>query len=522
MSVLLKAKKILQDRELDSISINNIPKPYEMKGIKEAGRILQDAILENKKIAIIGDYDTDGVCSAFIVESFLRKLGYFNFKVKIPNRFIDGYGININIVKELDCDIYISVDNGITAFDVANFIANQDKVLIIADHHKPLIQNGIEQLPNAIVINPSQESCNFLQKEVCGAMVSWYLCAGIKHTLKLDNKINNFNLDIRLDTFTAFVAIATIADMMPLCGLNRAFVKKGIKEIYKSEIPALIAIRNRTVINSQNLSFNIIPIINSAGRMEDANVVLDFFRSDNLCTATEIFNNLIKINNDRKEEQDKVLTLAKNNLLIKNNIAIAYGDNWHEGVLGIVAARLAKELGLSSFCLSNNNGILKGSGRASIGVNLVESIHACKDYLHTCGGHKGAVGLSLESGMIDKFIAKLDNSIVLDSNIEDNKLIEIKLDDINNDLICLLKSYEPYGIGNKELIFASKNVFISSIMPLKNPIHKELQLIQGNTKINAMLFNYNETCFLKHINCTYSISIHSKDPCLIIENLESI
>lgn len=522
MNAILKVKEILQNRNLDSISICDIPRPSEMHGVIKASNIIVNAMFGNKKIGIIGDYDADGVCSSFILEYFLKQISYFNFILKIPNRFIDGYGININIVNELNCDIYICVDNGIAAFEVADFIKQKNKILIIADHHKPLIDNDVEVLPNAVIINPNQNSCSFIQKEVCAAMVAWYLCAGIKNVLQQNANNTILNSNVKLDCLTPFVAIATIADMMPLISINRVFFKKGIRELSKSLLPALQYINNTYLINSQNLAFSMVPILNSAGRMHDASMVLEFFRASNLSIAQKIFNELIEINNARKQEQNKVFNLAKESFIKKENILIAYGDNWHEGVLGIVAARLVREFNVTSFCFSKKNDILKGSGRAKSGFNLIGSIHLCKEFLLHFGGHCGAVGLTLESGNLDRFISKLDSNIILDSiNIKDD-LVEINLFDINKDLLEILKSYEPYGMGNKELRFSSKNLSIIKIITLNNPSNKKLLLQQGESIMPAMLFNYEGEILAKSINCIFTISFNSSYFTLIIESFESL
>ncbi|RAX55333.1 single-stranded-DNA-specific exonuclease RecJ [Helicobacter sp. 16-1353] len=507
---------IFKERNLDTINLSNIPQPETLFGLKEASKIIKDGIVDNKKIAVVGDYDVDGISASCIMEYFFKEIGFDNFTIKIPNRFNDGYGINTNIIKEIDADIFITVDNGISAFEVANLCKEMDKILIITDHHKPLIVDNDEVLPNALIINPNQKACNFLQKEICGALIAWYLCAGIKKEL---------NANVNLSKLSCFLALAIIADMMPLVSINRAIFKLGLKEIKHSNIAAFKVIRNRYNINSQNIGFVIAPILNSVGRLRDANLALDFFRQKDENKANEIFENLININNERKNIQNDIFLKAKNNIKKGENILIAFGKDWHEGVLGIVASRLADEFNISSFCLSLQNGILKGSGRSRNGVNLIASVQFCKDYLLCFGGHSGAVGLSLESKNLELFMQKLDKNCIIDSTIEDNTSIEIDLGSIDLDLLQLLESYEPYGMANEQIEFCSSNLKVESVQKIgKNKEHQILRFSQNGDSISGILFNNTNDFLDKLVDITFFIQRDrmTSNAQLLINNLNIV
>lgn len=501
MSVLKQVIDILNNRNLDTFKkINQIPSFDTLFGVKEASKIIKDSILQNKKIAVVGDYDVDGITSTCIMDIFFNDLGYRNIIFKIPNRFVDGYGINIDIVKELDADVYITVDNGINAFEVADFCNALNKILIISDHHKPLIVDDKEILPNAkVIINPNQQSCNFIQKDICGAVVAFYLCGGIK---------NELGVNIKLDNYTPFLALAIIADMMPLTSLNRILFKYGISNIQKSNITAFKIFKSiYGEINTQNISFNIAPTLNSVGRLEDAKIVLDFFREQNPTKADMVFRQLIEINNKRKNIQNEITKIALKNPRKSKKFILSYGENWHEGVLGIVASKLAEEFNMSAFCLSLKNGILKGSGRAKGGINLIHSIQNCKDLLLGFGGHSGAVGLSLTLENLDKFINELDKNCIIDSEIKHKETVYIRLCDIDDKLLEVLESYEPYGIGNEQIEFYANDILVvDSTLLGKNKEHQRLQFRQNETIRSGILFNNTDKLVNKNVDITFNIA----------------
>lgn len=495
-NILEIVTNILKERNLDSIEISKIPNPDTLLGVKEASIIIKNAILTNKKIAIIGDYDVDGIASSCIMEYFFKEIGYFNFIVKIPNRFSDGYGINTNIIEEIDADIFITVDNGISAFEVAELCKSKNKILIITDHHKPLIKDDNEILPDAIVINPNQKSCTFLQKEICGALVAWYFCAGIKKEL---------NANVNLVKLSAFVALAIISDIMPLNSINRAIFKLGLKEIKRSKINAFCVLNNRYNINSQTIGFTIAPILNSAGRIKDAQIALDFFRQNNDEDANKILESLININNERKNIQNNIFLQAKQNIKLGNNVVIASGEDWHEGVLGIVASKLGEEFALSAFCFSLKDGILTGSGRSKNGLNLIAAIQKCENILIKFGGHNGAVGLSLRLENLNDFYKIIDENPIIDNEIMETQSIELNLSDINIKLLDLLESYEPYGCQNKQIEFYINAVNVNQSQKIgKNKEHQILKFNQNNN-LNGILFNNSDDFTNKNVSISFFI-----------------
>ena len=243
----------------------DLPLPCCLKDAYKAAHRIKEAIEKNEKVAIVGDYDVDGIISCVILSEFFDDIG-FDYVVKIPNRFKDGYGLNEEIINELNVDVIITVDNGIAALEAAKLCKEKKIDLIITDHHTPL-----QTLPDAYaIINPKQKDCEFPDIEICGAQVAWYLIAALKEVCKLKYDMCKF---------LELLAIAIIADMMELRDLNRALVRRGIECINKSKRAAFKAIKHyyqKDKFAIDNISFLIAPLINSAGRMDDASVSYKF------------------------------------------------------------------------------------------------------------------------------------------------------------------------------------------------------------------------------------------------------
>ncbi len=507
----LKAKilTIFESRNLNELESKNIPHPSTMSGVAEASEIIVSAIAFKKRIAIIGDYDVDGVASSCIMEIFFKQIGYQNFIIKIPNRFADGYGISTRMVRIYNADIFITVDNGISAFEVGEYCASVGKTLIITDHHKPLVENGAEILPKArIIINPNQRKCNFLQKDICGAVVAWYLCAGIKIECEKRGILRAKSVDL-LD-FTPFLALAIISDIMPLTSLNRTLYKLGLKRINTAKKGIFALLREEfgerykdsatKIIDSQSLAFYITPLLNSAGRVKNARLAFKFLHAKDFKNARILLNLLKATNERRKRVTSEVFAESLECVVVRENIAYAVGS-WNEGVVGIVAARLAERFNKSAFCFNTKDGALKGSGRAVGGVNLIASLQCVGEYLLGFGGHSGAVGLSLKKERLESFIDALEKSLIFEAQEAQNSTIEANLNEINMEIVEILESFEPYGNGNEKVAFIS-NAVVKNAKIIKDS-HQKLQFKGAN--LNAILFNNTQDFVGQSVRITYQI-----------------
>jgi len=464
------------------LNLSSLPHPFTFKDMDKACKRIVSAINNKEKIIIVGDYDVDGVISTTILSDFFESI---NIDVKwfIPNRFEHGYGLSSKILSHIqDFDLIITVDNGITAVDVASWCLENNKILIITDHH-----TTPQKLPNAYaIINPKQNDCTFMYPDICGAMVAWYLIAGLKEHLKLT---------INLKSYLSLVAIATIADVMPLLHINRAIVIAGLNELNKSQKPFLIALKNHlksSNFKSEDVSFWIAPLLNSAGRMSDASQAVYFLKSNDLSDAYEKLAYLVNTNEKRKIIEEEISNQAKNGVLNpKSSILIIRGDDWHEGVLGIVASRMVRYFKKPTIVLSKSKeGLLKGSGRSIKGFDLFASIDPHRDILEKFGGHPMAIGISLREDKLQDFVNILPNYYDIFVDDKDNALGEIELELINEKLFARLDSFEPYGEANPPLVFASCNINIESTISMgKNGEHRRYQIFQNGKTIEGIHFN---------------------------------
>ena len=543
-----KIREILHARnnEWHYASLSSLPHPYTLKDCEMASQCLAKAIAKHKQILIIGDYDVDGIVASVVMMRFFYALGYTNVRYIIPNRFRDGYGVSKQILEQNPSEIVITVDNGISAFEVADFCAKQKRTLIITDHHLPKMQDSKQILPNAdFVINPMRSDCGFPQKEICGALVAWYLCAGIKIALQNnlqnnlqenlhENSQKDFQKDFQknsalesnkattnsaksneaiylqnniksldLAPLLEFVLLATIADMMPLKHINKTIVLYGIKRIKTSHFPCINALKTllkTPFFTASDISFSITPLLNAAGRMGEGRIASEF-----LLDSSEVSLEMLKsINEERKKCAKDTLESALQNLRTYPSALITLGQ-WNEGVLGIVASKLAKQFNKCAFVLTkthkegskhptNNNlkeqdlaecdlraqdlagqglkeqdlagqnlhianenvSILKGSARSVGNANIVDLLNGAQDMMENFGGHKNAAGLTLKEERYEDFCAYLEGYKIVDDSDKaecDECLGEVDSMEIDIELLEILESFEPYGQGNPKPIF---------------------------------------------------------------------
>ncbi len=498
--------------------LSDLPLPCCLKdAYKAAGRI-KEAIEKNQKVAIVGDYDVDGIISCTIMAEFFDDIG-FDYIVKIPNRFKDGYGINKDIVSELDVDLIITVDNGIAAFEAAELCKQKHIDLIITDHHMPL-----ETLPEAFaIINPKQKDCNFPDIEICGAEVAWYLIAALKEVCKLKYDMSKF---------IELLAIAIIADMMELRDINRILTKKGIECINKSKRAAFKAMKHyyqKQEFSLDNISFLIAPLINSAGRMDDASISYRFLHTKNFNEALSSLEQIISFNESRKDEEKQLFDASLAQVKENDSCVIVSGKNWHEGVLGIVASRLAKHFNKPSFVFSLNENKLKGSARSVGKIDILSLITKAGALLNNYGGHKSAAGLGLDLENYESFkelmqtqCSQIPHSSFLDT---DEILGVLEPKDIDFEMLELLEYFEPFGYKNPRPLFVIKDLSVKNKRIL-DPAGKHLKLIltKDNKSLEALFFNFDKEPNLnENISLLGSITKNSFrgliTPQLIIKNI---
>lgn len=456
LTVLSKAalRELLYKRfNNEEKKLSHIPNPSLLGSAEVAAKKIAQTIRDKKRITLIGDYDVDGVSSSAIVVNFFNKIPY-PIEAIIPNRFNDGYGISPNILKRVDTDLIITVDNGISAIDAADICRQRGIELIITDHHTPL-----DTLPMAYaIVNPKLNNCSYPIKEICGAQVAWLVLALLKKEL---------NLDIDMKEFIDILSIAIIADIMPLVDINRVLVKEGLKLLLHSNKPYATIIRdflNKKSISSEDIGFQIAPRLNSAGRLGDASIALEFLTTPSPKRAYELFEQLNSLNELRKEEEaaatKEAIVLCDTN----DKILVVAKELWHEGVVGIVASKLVEHFSKPAIVLSIEDGIAKGSARSLANVNIHNLIKESSHLLFKFGGHKMAAGLSLDENHINTFrktinknAQKLNNS---DFISVENIIGILQSYEIDLELLEILEIFEPYGEANQRPLFLVRDADI--------------------------------------------------------------
>ncbi|MWV61141.1 single-stranded DNA exonuclease RecJ [Helicobacter saguini] len=469
-------------------SLKGLPHPDTLLNNIESSFLVVEKILLNEKIVIAGDYDADGICATCLTLDFFEHIGYTNVAYAMPNRFKHGYGFSpllFNEIMELhpDTRLIITVDNGVSSFEAGAMCVERGIDLIITDHHTLESINGIERIPPCnFLVNPQQSMYTFEYPDICGSLVAWYLCCAIKITLKSiakdtsifmeylkdSNKIQNLDSkeihkiaknyakkfhNFNMNEFLLLVGIAIISDVMPLNAINHTICKYALKNLHRSKKIAIQTLVSHLShkIDSQTLGFRLIPLLNAAGRIEDGKIALNFLRSKDEKEAQDYFRTLKILNDKRRALQDEVTYKAFDSLSRFNqskHIIFAVGDDWHEGVLGIVAGKMTSDFKKPCFVLTHTNGICKGSARSFGDIDLISSMQRLAHLTNRHGGHTGAVGLEIPYANIQVFIDSFEPILCDEMETKSHILGILHPEVISHDLLATIDIFEPYGNGN--------------------------------------------------------------------------
>ena len=469
----------------------NFYDPFLLKDMEKAVERIINALNKNESIVIYGDYDVDGITSTTVLKKFLEERG-MKVHYYIPNRLDEGYGLNKDaidtIVKEYDAKILITVDCGISGIDEVEYLNSKGMDVIITDHHEPL-----DVLPNAYaVIDPKIEGNTYPFNQLAGVGVVFKLIQAISIKLNLDEKEYLKYLDL--------VCVGTISDIVPLVDENRVIAKLGLKLVEVTRnigLRSLLQSSGYNQINSNTISFGIAPRINACGRMGFAENALELFLTDDANKSYELTNKLNEYNKERQEKEkaifEKSIELIEKNKEDEKNAIIVASENWHHGVIGIVASKITDMYFKPSILLCIEGDTCKGSGRSIPGIDLHEVLCECSKNLEKYGGHAMAVGLSTNIQKlnnfkedVEKYLSKIDIS-KLQQVINIDAIVNLKDVDVNS--VKELMALEPFGEANKMPIFAFKNLKIDSIRALSEGKHLKLTLKENNVVINAIGFN---------------------------------
>ena len=490
---ILRNRDLVSDGEIDEYlngGTDRLYDPFLMKGIKEAVPLIFAAIKNNERIRVIGDYDTDGVCSSYILKQFITALGG-NADVRLPDRMSEGYGMNPDMVKEAAADgihLIITCDNGVSSYEAVEAARNAGIKVIVSDHHEvplPLVDADV-------VIDMKQPEDPYPYKELCGAGVAYKIISALYETYKLQYESNN-SLEDLLDDLLQFAGIATIADVVPLTGENRIIAKEGIRRLKHTENTGLRALMESRHIISENLTsyhigFIIAPCLNSAGRLKNAEIALNLIEENDYHKAAMIAEDLSQLNEDRKS-MTQVQTSAAEKMVAElfeekgelPKILVLYLKDAHESIAGIIAGRLKELYSRPVIIVTDSEDGLKGSGRSVDVYNMIEELRKDSYLFKKLGGHAKAAGFSLNDDVSADVLSDRINARcgLTEEMLQEKKWIDIQLpfQYASEDFIHELDLLEPYGLKNERPVFAERNIKVHKVIVLgKNNNVLKLQM----------------------------------------------
>jgi len=448
--------------------LGDLHDPLLMSGMKSALDRLEAALEGKEKILIYGDYDVDGTTAIVILKTAIELCGG-SADFHVPHRIREGYGMRDEVIERAAADgvrLIISVDTGIRAFAAGETARRTGVDLIVTDHHLP----GQGGVPQAVaVVNPNQDGCNYPCKHLCGAGVAFKVAQGLMQR-RLDAK----DQSRLLMSFMKVVAIATIADAVPLLGENRVFAKLGLQGLRRPVnvgLKALLEVAklgDGRALTATEVAFRIAPRLNAAGRMDVARDVIDLFNEKDMERARKIASRLDQLNAERQEEERRIMDsifrrLEDEPVLREAYCVVVDGEGWHRGVIGITASRVVERYGRPTLVISREGDEAHGSGRSIPSFHLLHAIESCPELFSRYGGHAHAVGFALPSANVEKLREHLDayaRARLTPADFEPQIGFdrELPLGEVTPELYQALALLEPFGMENRAPIFAARAV----------------------------------------------------------------
>jgi len=498
---ILAVLKLQNDNEIMHYlnpRLERLPSPMRMKGIDEAIQLILQEFDRGSEIIIWGDYDVDGTTGTALLVNFFRELGV-EPHWHIPNRLVDGYGLNTEIFRNIHATrlagkpfLLITVDCGISNYQEVEEIVALGGRVIVTDHH----QLPIGDLPCCVTLNPNQDGCGFREEKLAGVGVAFYLAVAMRMALEKKGFFAEAQKPNMKD-YLGFVALGTVSDLVDLTQTNRILVRAGMETLPDSGVVGLRALiesagLNGSTLTTEDISFNLGPRINAAGRLGKADVSVELMTSDNIILGAKLSKQLELFNVQRKALCEQNLEMA---LEILDNNASNYGNTvvvsgvFHVGIIGIVASRLVelyRKPAIVFGCDTDHLGrkIWKGSGRSVQGIDLLECLHECAPHILKYGGHAMAAGLSIGEHAIGEFqqafekAAEIQRLNGLHSHEGLPMLVECSVDEVmNKETLAYLMRLEPFGPENERPVFVDPSASILSCRTIgDNGQHLQLTL----------------------------------------------
>lgn len=476
------------DRAREFFGCSSLSDPLLLKDMESAVDVIRQALDEGKKITVYGDYDCDGVTSTAMLYGYLDAMGA-EVEYYIPDRS-EGYGMNIPALEKIldqGTELIITVDNGVSAVEEAEYIRQRGAQLVITDHHQPP-----QELPVCeACVNPHRQDDNSPFKELCGAgVVLKLLCA-----LEEDE-------EFVMEQYAELAAVGTIGDVMPLVGENRYIVRRGIEDIRASQNIGIDRLLRTAGVSPESVdattvAFSICPRINAAGRIAAADKAVQLLMADSPEQAGLLSEELNLMNENRRAEEARIMEDVSRQLesdpsILRERVLVVSGEGWHHGVIGIVAARLLEKYGKPVLMISVENGEARGSARGIDGFSIYKLLDRCSRVLTKFGGHPKAGGFSLPADRIGDFrqmvyafcrecYPKMPEYTV-------SADIEITGDRLTEEALNSLSQLEPCGEGNQRPVFLLRNCTVESKRALKDGRYTSFELRSGGVKLKALCF----------------------------------
>ncbi len=506
--------------------ISDFPNPFELKDMKKGVKRCLEALKKNEKIGIIADYDVDGSTSASILFKFLKNYSS-NLVCKIPNRLSEGYGPNTRLMNEMledDVKVLFTLDCGTSSFNIIDHENFKKIEVIVIDHH--LSEFKLPKVNS--IINPNRFDDNSEYKDFAAVGVTFLFLMALRKEIresKLFTKINEPNLISYLD----LVALGTICDIVNLNHFNRSLVKKGLELIIQRRNKSISSIIDNSKINSaptaQDIAFIVGPQINAGSRIDDSSLSSKLLISNDIHEIENISKKLYLINEKRKLIEKNIYNEALEQIEEQKNnrFIVVYKNNWHQGVLGIVASKIVALYNRPTFVLSFNNKVGIGSGRSIDQIDIGSIVLELKnnDLIEEGGGHRMAVGIRINYNKLDNFKKFLEKKFINFEKKIFEKIIyydsQLSVNQINNEILNILDKMEPFGKGNEEPKFLIKDIIIERIQIIKdqhiiiffkNDLGENLRAVSFNsvhTEIGEYLSKYSKyrfdfLCIIKRNN----------------------
>ncbi len=464
--------------------------PFSYIDMDAAADRVQRAIDEGESIAVYGDYDADGITATVLLYTYLRDRGA-RVQYRLPRRDGEGYGLHRESIDDLlqdGVDLIVTVDNGISAIDEIAYANECGIDVVVTDHHQPS-----SVLPAAVaVVDPHRRDCPSEFKDLAGVGVAFQLVCALEG-----------DTDRMMEDYADLVALGTLADVMPLHGDNRVLVRRGLQNINRKN--ARLGIRRlrefggaEKATNATGVSFTIAPRINAAGRMGDPYKAASLLLSEEEEEASALANEVHALNNERQVTEAAILKellafLDASDELLSQRVLVVWGKAWHQGVLGIIAARLLERFGKPCLVLTVENGIARGSGRSLKGFSLYDALHACEDCLLGYGGHEQPAGLTVEESRLEEFRERINRYAA--ETMPTMPVQELSIDcrlrpgQITPNILLALSALEPVGAGNPRPTFGLSRMTLERVEAVGNGKHLKLTLSRDGARITAMKFS---------------------------------